>query len=1024
MSRKQTKLTGFLACLVCVLWSCAMPAQQSGFGKPPRYVIQSWTVGQGLPQNSVLSLCRTWDGFLWIGTLGGLAQFDGNRFRTFRSVDGNSIPSDDVKFLAEDRSGSLWIASSKTLTRYRAGVFSAFVQNPDFLREGIVDLKADSDGNIWIANRRGEVLFTDGAGTTEVKSQAEVTALASSPAGGVWAASRNGFFHLSGGKVDSKVWRQGASFAAIFDADDGTVIARSDLDTYALNHGVLSRWPGFQKSWHIAASGPQGEVWLSADAGLLLVKNGIIQRELSVKEGLAENDTGTLLADGNGGIWVGAYDSGLQHVYAGLFATYDQRDGLPNVPYDMVSADRSGAIWVGANAGENHQGNGFLTKVSAQRLHRYGIRDGLGGDQVMGIASGASGTPTVAVAPAGLFTFQNDRFRRIFKSSVAAYPTAILRDDAGNLWFSLHGVALHKVSSAGVETVLDTRNGLLDMSIWSLAEDRSGDLWIASSKGVTVLHKDAKRAVERFPMGFTGSVYADPDGSMWFGSFQGLRHWDGKGFRTMTQKDGLPSDTVISMARDAAGNLWAGSANGIFRLEREELARWMRGEPVQLHVRVFGSADGLLSSQVIDVGQNTVAQAPDGRLWFATTKGLSVVDPAMVHDQPLIAAIQQVSVDGVLQKATSTLELRPGRHTLKIEYTAPEMTDPARVSFAYKLENWDKDWVQAGNSREVSYAGLPPGQFQFHVRAEYRDAKNSASTTGLTLLVKPFFYQTRWFAATLTLLIAGLLWIVVRFRIHASEKRLEAFYQVRIDERNQIARQLHDTLIQDVVGTALGLEALSERLRSGNASEKEELDSAVAVLQSIIRRGRLALTELRREKPAVEDLAVALKRAQQQLWRGSSSAFDIRVAGNSPVFLEPIYDDVYNIAKEAMTNAFRHSSGSLIQISIDSTPSSIEVTVEDDGCGLPDTLDAVSRPGHFGLQTMRERTERIGGKLSIVSIPGNGTCVTLRIMRKRPKWWQSRGLFDPEVSSANALTVDASEELAGEHRVASRRGQE
>jgi ligand-binding sensor domain-containing protein/signal transduction histidine kinase len=1000
-----------------------MAASQPGFGAPGRYVIQSWTVSQGLPQNSVLSLCRTRDGFLWIGTLGGLAQFDGSRFRVFRSVDGNTIPSDDVKFLAEDRSGSLWIASTRTLTRYRAGAFSAFTQNPQFLREGIVDLKSDSDGNIWIANRRGQLLFTDGSRTAEVKTPSEVTALASGAGGGVWAASRSGIFHLGRGKVDSKVWRQGLAFAAIHVSDDDSVIARTDAETYALRNGILSRWPGVQKSWHTAASGARGEVWLGTDAGILLVRDGAVQRELSVQQGLAENETETLLADGNGGIWVGAYDSGLQHMYRGSFTTYDQRDGLPNVPYDMVFADGNRAIWVGANASESHQPDGFLAEISGSSLHRYGRASGLGGDQVMGVASMASGKPIVAVAPAGLFSFANGRFRMTFRSPAAAYPTAILKDAAGNLWFSLHGGALHEVSSAGVERILSEHDGLLDMSIWSLAQDRAGSLWIASSKGVTELPPERGLSPRQFPIGFTGSVYADPGGGVWVGSFQGLRYWDGKSFRTLTQKDGLPSDTVISMIRDAAGNLWAGSANGIFRLRREELAAWMLGEPVRLHVRVFGSADGLLSSQVIDVGQNTLAQAPDGRLWFATTKGLSVVDPAAVHDNPLQAAIAQVTVDGVRQDSTSAISVGPGRHTLKIEYTAPEMTDPSRVRFAYKLDGWDKDWVQAGNSREVSYAGLPPGSFQFHVRAEYGDAGSPASTAGLTLLLNPFFYQTRWFAAAISVAVACLLWLLVRLRIRASERRLEALYQVRLDERNQIARQLHDTLIQDVVGTALGLEALSGRLPAANSAEKEELDSAVAVLQAIIRRGRLALSELRRDKPAVEDLAVALKRAQQQIWRGSETAFDVRVAGDSPAFLEPIYDDVYNIAREAMINAFRHSGASLIQVSIDCAPASIEVSVEDDGRGMPQPLETSGAPGHFGLQTMRERTERIDGQLSIISVPNTGTCVTLRVERRRLKWWQSGRYRGVDAYPPQELSAPPDAEIAKDRHLSAERGQ-
>jgi len=957
------------------------------FGRQPRYVMQSWTVGQGLPQNSVLSLCRTHDGFLWIGTLGGLAQFDGARFRVFRSIDGNTVPSDAIKYLAEDKAGTLWIGSSKTITRYRAGSFTAFTAAPDFIRDGVTDMKADADGGVWLVNRSGQVLYTDGSVTTIVKTPAVVNVIAASPAGGVWAASHNGFFLLRGKKAASKTWGAGSSFSSIYVSRTNTVVVRSGENTFALRGNSLSLWRGFRKSWHAATQGAGEQIWMTSDSGIVLVEDGRIERELTPQEGLADSDIETLLGEGDGSIWAGGYTSGLQLIYSGVFTTYDHRDGLPESPYELVAADATGAVWIGGTVTDADSSKNFLGRIASNGVQIFGKSNGLIGEQAMGVASGKGGDLTLAVAPAGLFRFQGGQFKQFFKSTPGTYPTAMLRDHAGNLWFSLHGGALHEMPESGGERVFSEKEGLLDTAIWSLAEDHDGNIWVASSKGVTLLHQKENYRAERFPLGFVGSVYASRDGEIWLGSFQGLRYYDGKDFRVLTQKDGLPSDTVISMTKDAAGNLWAGSANGIFRLESDELKRWTRGEAVKFHVRVFGSNDGLLSSQVIDIGQNTLTTTPDKRLWFATTKGLSVIDPKSLHNEPLQASVQQVSVDGVRQDGGSEFVVSPGRHTLKIEYTAPQLIDAKRVVFAYRLEGWDKEWVKAGSSREVSYAGLPPGKYDFHVRAEYGDASGPVSTIGFALMVKPYFYQTRWFDFSVLLAAGYMLWLLYKVRIRVSEKRLEALYQARLDERNQIARQLHDTLIQDVVGTALGLEVLSERLPENSAGDKQDLDCAVESLQGVIRRGRLALVELRSEEAGVGDLALALRRAKQQLWRGEHPVFELQVNGESPAFLVPLYDDVYNIAREAMINALRHSRASLIRISLAFTPTSIEVLVADNGHGKSDLLLVGGRSGHFGLQTMAERAARVRGKLSISSSADNGTSVKLTVMRSRMVWW-------------------------------------
>ncbi|MDE1154710.1 MAG: two-component regulator propeller domain-containing protein [Acidobacteriaceae bacterium] len=989
-------------CWVALLLSIGggLAAQQKRLAPEPRLTVQSWTVGQGLPQNSVLSLCRTRDGFLWVGTLGGLAQFDGARFRVFRALDGNTIQSDAVKFLAEDREGRLWIGSSKAITLYRHGVFTPFEGAPEFLREGISELTADAEGGVWLVNRKGRVVQSDGTKVQSIATSAPVVSLSRAPGGGVWAASRDGFFLLRKDHPVSTVWGKGSGFAAVHASGSGTVLARGEHGTVLLEHGVLHRWPTLHHVWHSAADGDGDSFWITVENGIALVEDGKVLRSMSTKDGLADSDMEALLPDGEGGVWAGAYTAGLQHLYHGLFVSYDQRDGLLEGPYSMVASDPQGAVWIGGTADGAAQASHVLMRVAPGGIERYGVRQGLQTGQPMGMSLDNDGRATFAIAPAGIFQGSKGKFVPLYTSPEGAYPTALLRDHEGNLWFSMHGGVLHEQLEGGGNRLWTERDGLLDTSIWALAEDRMHRLWVASSKGVTLLDATAQRSPQSYPLGFIGSVYPDPfvAQGVWMGSFQGLRYFNGSVFRSLTQRDGLPSDTVISMARDAQGNLWAGSANGIFRLEAEELRRWMSGEAVPFHVRVFGSNDGLLSSQVIDVGQNTLTQTPDHRLWFATTKGISVVRPEQVRNEPLQATVQQVSVDGVRQPAEGDFVIGAGRHTVKMEYTAPELMDAKRVVFAYKLEGWDKGWVNAGGSREVSYAALPPGRYLFRVRASYADAVSAVSTAEVALRLRPYFYQTRWFDLLLCGLAGAAIWFLARVFAGASERRLEAFYQVRLDERNRIARQLHDTLIQEVVGTTLSLEAFSDRIsRTDDPDPKErslgrELSHALESLQGIIRRGRQALVELRDQESVIVDLPAALRQVQHELWRGGGPAFEFASTGVSPTFLVPMYDEVYSIVREALINAFHHSQASSIRLSIACRPFRVEFVVEDNGVGMPSPLRASMRPGHFGLQTMQERAERIGAVLLLEAVEGGGTRIRLIVHRRlwRTPWREER----------------------------------
>lgn len=368
------------------------------------------------------------------------------------------------------------------------------------------------------------------------------------------------------------------------------------------------------------------------------------------------------------------------------------------------------------------------------------------------------------------------------------------------------------------------------------------------------------------------------------------------------------------------------------------------------------------------------ARSPDGRLWFASINGLQVIDPARSRIRGIAPPvhIEAILADRKGYNVRSQVVLPALTRDIELAYTAPSLGMAQKIAFRYRLEGHDAQWVEVGARRQAFFNDLPPGNYRFHVTACTEDGACNEQGASLAFVLLPAFYQTTWFFVVTTFAALALLWGLFTWRLHQVAGRLRA----RLDERERIARELHDTFLQSVQGLMLRFHSVMEMLPSAEPAHIE-MEQALERADAVIVEGRDRVKHLRNAAEGALGLPDTLQDAAARLC--SERAPNIRVIENGqPRALHPIVrEEVERIAMEALENAVRHAEATTINVEVLYERRFLRLIVRDDGRGIDKAVIESGREGHFGFVGMRERARRIRGRFTISSSPGEGTKVSL-----------------------------------------------
>jgi diguanylate cyclase (GGDEF)-like protein/PAS domain S-box-containing protein len=775
------RLTTRWVLLLLVLGVCAT----SAFGVDPtlsleQNVIRTWGVDQGLPQGTVYALAQTADGYVWAATQEGFVRFDGTEFLIYDKAAAPQIHSNMTLSLLSARDGSLYAATNGGGVVHVQGTRIHSYELADGLpSDAVTSLCESGSGTIWIGTQKGLASRrTDGRVVTVANSQSPsmtVTTLAEDWSGQLWIGTTHGVATLK----------------------DGSLV-RHDTDGFPTGQILSIR---------VARD---GSVWIGTRGnGLLRYRSGQF-RTYTAADGLPSANVSAIYEDSHGTLWIGTLDHGVGRFRDERFDFASDAIGIGNKAVSSFLEDREGNLWIGSTNG--------LSRVAQGKVISFTTAQGLLADKVRTVNADSSGTLWIGTGK-GVQTLDGRHFDKgTGLSSDLVMSTLNGRD--GSLWVGTFDGGLNRVFQ-GHTTVYGKKNGLNSDLVLSLYEDRGGVLWVGTARGLqrivngTITPDTFKLSGEA-----VGVIYEDRNGAIWAGTQDGgLNRIVGGAVTSFTKRNGLSSDLILALHEDSTGALWVGTAGGglsrykagrwttvttreglfddsvfailedgggyfwmscnkgIFRVSRQQLDDFAEGLLKKVSCVAYGRADGMQSRECNGGTQPVAWKTQDGKLWFATVKGVAMIDStrARAAAAPPVF-IQDIFADRHRIDASGPLTLAAGTKTLEFRYAGINLAAPEKVHYQYRLDGFDQEWIDAGTRRMASYTNLKPGSYRFQVRAASDDSPWSTGTTALRQ--SAFFYQTTWFMTLSAILVVGSVAAAHRTRVKVVRASAERFKQL------------------------------------------------------------------------------------------------------------------------------------------------------------------------------------------------------------------------------------------------------
>ncbi len=944
-----------------------------------------WTMTDGAPYG-VRALAQTPDGFLWVGGDTGLFRFDGIRFERMPGLYHHKAMDEAVSALLASREGHLWIGyQSGRIAVLRRGRLVDV--SPASSERWVWQLVQDRSGAVWASTgttprplyrytgKRWQTIGPDWGfpwSTTGALMLARNGSLWASPTGGplmVLAPGSNRFQSLTPQRQDIGIGQAPDGTIWASDSTTGTRVVAAAGKIAAANQDarIPSAKPGRQRRRIFFDR--DGNLWGATTSGVFriarpeTVTSGGNPREdwFAETDGLSSDQAQAMIEDREGNIWI-ATSNGIDRFSTPAMTRVFDIPGKSRLGYIVVSG-RDGSIYA----------------ADSEAIYRVPA-----GGTARRLASGIDNPQTLCEdARGGLWVGANDALRIISpdrpptiipNSTKGAYLDCVVGSD-GSIWFSRLGElqrrfgdtwAASPYAGSAIATVMLAEP---DGSI--LVHLRRDGLHRVTSQGTRLIWKSAD-----IP-GRDINVLHRIGTRVLIGTASGLAMLE-KGRITVLARDYGWLSGIAGITDSADGTIWLLTRAGVVRLSAGELEKAFSNPDHGLTPRIFGFADGMPGPAAVGYSRNGAVRGGDGRLWFVTTRGLVTIHPAQIpHNQlPPPVRIVALTHNGARVRDPGPVQLPAGTSGVQLDYTALSLTAPERVRFRYRLVGADTDWVEAGGRRQAFYTNLAPGTYRFQVIASNNDGVWNEEGASLDLTIPPTFLQSIWFKLLLGLLAVLLLALIFFLRLKQVSRRMRGRFEVQLVERERIARELHDTLLQGIQALLLHVKIAANALPDG-AAPRRPLEQALAHAQGVLVEGRDRVRDLRGTGSAT-DFSTALEALAANRTAGTGMATRLIIEGE-PRNLDPmVREELQRIAEEAIRNAVHHSGAAAIDIVLAWHRRRLSMSVRDDGCGIADAvLERGERPGHFGLTGMRERATRIGGRLTIAGASGKGTAVSI-----------------------------------------------
>jgi diguanylate cyclase (GGDEF)-like protein len=750
------------ACILAIL--CVLGRRASALDPQKsiaQYAHEVWNTKNGLPEADVMAILQTKNGFLWVGTEEGLARFDGSHFVVLDRKT-TPLPNNRIQALAETSDGSLWIGTENGLMRLKDRKFTNYNTRDGLPSNNIRALWAEPGGALWVTTIAG-VRTWQGHGfehdpVVDELAQNSPRQVLRTSQGDLWVASDSGLgvsgnarLPVGSARMDGKVVR------TVTQDPVGGLWIGTNTGLYRLNEGRTTPY--------LLSSHAQPEVtalledrhrnlWVGTlgDGLIRVSETGVFH--YSVADGLSGVEVKSLYEDSSGNVWVGTFGGGLDVFRDTMFTPYGKPEGVSQNVVWTVMEGRDSSMWIGTQAGG-------LNRLKDGKVTAYSVKNQSADNTVGALFEGRDGTLWLG-KDSGLGLFSQSRG---FRVSTVDLPLreqvhAIYEDSGGTVWIGTRTSGLILIRGSE-RRHLAPGDGPASNNIQTIIPSRNGGVWIGTLGGLSY-YKDGQFTKFTSKDGLSAdqiiSLYEDGEGTLWVGADGLNRIKDGR-ITAYGNREGLFDQDVLGILEDASGYLWLSTNKGIFRVSKQQLNDLAEGKTNQLTPVAFGSADGMRSAECNGGSSPSAWKDRKGNLWFATVAGALKVDPRWVstNTQALQPHIEDVWADRKYVDPVDGLRLPPGGHELELHYSAPYFGGVNRVHYKYKLEGFDRDWVDARARTVAYYTNLPPGEYRFRVVASAFDAAPNQAEADLGFSLTPHFYQTPMFDGLASLGVFGLI---------------------------------------------------------------------------------------------------------------------------------------------------------------------------------------------------------------------------------------------------------------------------
>ena len=973
---RRTPFFWFSLALICPgsLFAITTPTASPAFGH------QTWQTENGLPQNSVHAILQTHDGYIWLGTEGGLARFDGIRFTVFDSQNTPNLKSSNIRALLEDREHSLWIGTADGLSRYSNSKFSVFTTEQGLPNDDVRSMYFDRAGQLWVVTVEGQAQFKNGrfAVASGGIERGAVSVIAQDRKGKQWGGGSAGLWERDGDQWRTaplpKALAKGGVQALLADEAGSLWIGTSEgLGVLNGDAVRMFKLPDDVPSKRITAlyqASPR-VIWIGTERGAIRLEDGQVQRFHS-PDALSNGLILSFLQDREGNLWIGTDSGGLTILRDPKFKTFESGTAGLHDLVRCVFQDHQGTIWAGTN------GRGLLMSHGGE-FSNLAPQSGLSSEVILSLGEDAENNLLVGT-PDGLNILREGRFETL--TSADGLPDdfirSIYRDTDGSVWIGTRRGLSHW--NAGKFTNFGSIQGLPSDFIGSVLRRRNGELWIGTLRGLAAFRNGRFERISlagpALPNVIT-ALYEDESGALWIGAEEaGLaRGTPGSIFRYPASL-GLPA-SVLGIVEDSNHQLWISSPHGLFSVSKSDLNTYAAGHAQSVSVISYGTSDGLQVNQFTGAGHPTVWRDQEQTLWFATANGLVALDKK--HTSPNRVAppvtLTSVMLDDRVSEPGQNFVIGPGLSRITFEYAGLSFVAPQKVTFKYRLLGFDQKWIEAGTRRVAYYTNLSPGKYQFEVLARNSDGIWSDSPASVMFRLEPRFYRRWWFLLLSVCTFSALIYSAYRWRVREVQSQFDAV----LAERTRIAREIHDTLAQSFVAVSVQLELIHRLMPTSGQSARETLQQTRKLVQDSLAEARRSIWNLRANENEEEDLPANLSKMIKRVTANTNLEVQLNISGAYRRLPPHVEEEVLRIAGEAVANAIRHANATKLDVDLFFDTRRASLTILDDGQGFTMSSDSQGPEGHYGLRGMHERAAAIHAQLKIRSAAGEGTQVRLEL---------------------------------------------